>query len=253
MKELLDAVTGLVALVSPSRVAALAAAVRGRSFGQAGSLVRALVDTPAAREAVERVVEAWSRSGTSGDELSGLMLGATHYRSRAEQELSIELVWTGPTTAFVPTRRTEQVLLDVILQARRQLDLVSFVAYEVPSVTAALSQACSRGVQVRILLEAAREHGGTLEEDLLQSVRSGVPGAHFLTWKDRSGSFTDGKVHAKLAVADSAIAFVTSANLTGHAIEKNIEAGVLIRGGSVPRLLREHLDSLIDVGVLGPA
>ncbi len=180
-----------------------------------------------------------------------MLLGAAEYRSRAEQELSVELVWTGPTTSFVPTRRTEQVLLDVIDRAKYELCLVSFVAHNVPTITAALSAACSRGVRVRVLLEAAREHGGTLNQDLLGWIRSNIAGAVVLTWRQRSGPFTDGKVHAKVAVADSAVAFVTSANLTGHALEKNIEAGLIVRGGAVPKLLGDHLEALIDLGVLG--
>jgi len=38
-------------------------------------------------------------------------------------------------------------------------------------------------------------------------------------------------LHAKAAVADDYLAFVTSANLTGHALSENIELGVLLRGG----------------------
>ena len=34
--------------------------------------------------------------------------------------------------------------------------------------------------------------------------------------------------------------------LTGYAMEKNMEAGVLISGGRIPRLLDDHLRSLVD-------
>lgn len=44
--------------------------------------------------------------------------------------------------------------------------------------------------------------------------------------------------------------FITSANLTGYAMEKNMEAGVLITGGRVPHLLSEHLFSLVDMKVV---
>jgi hypothetical protein len=48
-------------------------------------------------------------------------------------------------------------------------------------------------------------------------------------------------------VVDGARAFITSANLTGHALEKNMEVGVLINGGPVPKTLGDHLQALIDV------
>ena len=52
------------------------------------------------------------------------------------------------------------------------------------------------------------------------------------------------RVHAKVAVADENFCFVSSANLTGHAMEKNMEAGVFIRGGATPRDLHSHLEAL---------
>ena len=54
------------------------------------------------------------------------------------------------------------------------------------------------------------------------------------SWVDKRDGFAGGKVHAKVAVADEAFCFISSANLTGHAMEKNMEAGVLIKGGATP-------------------
>lgn len=53
-----------------------------------------------------------------------------------------------------------------------------------------------------------------------------------------------------MAVADGNSAFLTSANLTGHALEKNMEAGVVISGGHVPAGLRAHLHALIETNVI---
>ena len=58
---------------------------------------------------------------------------------------------------------------------------------------------------------------------------------------------------AGVSVVDGARAFITSANLTGHALEKNMEAGVLINGGPVPKTLSDHLQALIDVRVIDRA
>ena len=212
-----------------------------------------LADTPAARAAVARVVAAWGQRQASGDEVAGMLLGASEARVRVERELTVELVWTGPTTRFVPTRRTEQVLLDLIASANTDLFLVSFVAYDVRSVVTALNDAANRGVRVRVLLEASMSHGGTLNYDPAAIMRASVPTAELFAWKTKPEPFVDGKVHAKVAVVDGARAFITSANLTGHALEKNMEAGVLINGGPVPKTLADHLQGLIDVGVIDPA
>lgn len=253
MQALFDAVVDLVALVSPGKVRTVASTLRGLANPGVAPNVNTLADTPAARVAIGRVVAAWGQVRASGDEVAGILLGASEARQRVERELSVELVWTGPTTRFVPTRRTEQVLLDLIAGATRDFFLVSFVAYDIPTIVTALNDAANRGVRIRILLEASMSHGGTLNYDPAAIMRMCVPMAELLTWKEKPEPFVDGKVHAKVAVIDGARAFITSANLTGHALEKNMEAGVLIHGGQVPRLLIDHLDALIDVGSLRPA
>ncbi len=48
-------------------------------------------------------------------------------------------------------------------------------------------------------------------------------------------------MHAKILVVDRRVALVGSANLTGYGLERNLECGLLVRGGPVPRLLVEHL------------
>jgi cardiolipin synthase A/B len=99
-------------------------------------------------------------------------------------------------------------------------------------------------------LSGSTSHGGTLNYDPAGTMRARVPSAELFTWKEKPEPFVDGKVHAKVAVVDHARAFITSANLTGHAIEKNMEAGVLINGGPVPKTLSDHLQALIDVRII---
>jgi len=62
----------------------------------------------------------------------------------------------------VPVRHTAQVLTGLIDEARAQLFLVSFVAYHVRSVVAALQRAVERGVRVTVLFERSREQGGNV-------------------------------------------------------------------------------------------
>ncbi|MGB4560049.1 MAG: phospholipase D-like domain-containing protein [Burkholderiaceae bacterium] len=57
-------------------------------------------------------------------------------------------------------------------------------------------------------------------------MRTLVPAANLYAWSDKAEPFSDGRVHAKVAVADGRMCFITSANLTGHAMEKKMEAGV---------------------------
>ena len=54
----------------------------------------------------------------------------------------------------------------------------------------------------------------------------------------------------KLAVADRHVLFVSSANLTQLGVAKNIEAGLLVRGGPAPVRAAEHIDALRATGDL---
>ncbi|MCE0743991.1 DISARM system phospholipase D-like protein DrmC [Acetobacter sicerae] len=250
MESLLNAVIELVALLPPSKIEAIASRLRdGLPPGREQDLQQ-VVGTPAARAAVASIIGAWRTTKSSGELLAGMLLGAARARERTQRDCVVELVWTGPMTPFVAPRRTEQVLLDVIRQATKELFIVSFIAYDIPSVIAAINAAALRGVEVKILVEASLIQGGSLLVDPVATMRSAVPSAKLYAWTDRSPPFINGRVHAKLAVADDSIAFLTSANLTGHALEKNMEAGVLIAGGYLPAHLRNHLDALIETNIL---
>lgn len=250
MERLLNAVLSVVALLSPSRVEALSDRIRNSNSKDRLLDVNKLVTTPAARSSLEKVAALWEQSNISSDELAGIFLAAAFARKQALMETKIDFVWTGPTTPFVPTRRTEQVLLDLINKARETIFLVSFVAYDISSVVTALNAAFSRGVELKILLESSKEHGGSLSVNPIAVMQKCVPQASLYVWTSRSEPFFDGRVHAKVAVADSAIAFITSANLTAHALEKNMEAGVLIEGGEIPKNLSEHLNALIETNII---
>ena len=59
-----------------------------------------------------------------------------------------------------------------------------------------------------------------------------------------------GVLHAKAVVADDETAFVTSANLTEAALDRNIELGVLARDRTLALSIVAHLRGLIEAGAL---
>ena len=61
-----------------------------------------------------------------------------------------------------------------------------------------------------------------------------------------------GVLHAKAVVVDGEVALVSSANLTAAALDRNIELGLLVRGGGIPRRLEAHFAELRAGGVLRP-
>lgn len=247
MEKLLDAVAAVVCQVSPEKVQAIASRIRRTETSKAAAALSGVVGTPVAAGVVGQLIDAWRNTTVSADELALMLLSASHVCTKATAEQSTELVWTGPTTPFVSARRTEQALLQVINAADRTLFITSFVAYDVSAIVKALNTAIDRGVTISMLLESSQDHGGSITIDAIGKMKSLVPSARLYAWRDKADPFSDGRVHAKVAVADDSMCFITSANLTGYAMEKNMEAGVLITGGHIPRLLVAHLISLVDM------
>lgn len=258
MTSLWQAIASLALELHPDAVERIAAAISrlpgstdsGR-LGSCGLHGRAL-------GLLVRILDEWRLSGglTPGELAAALRSAATIART-IETRQSLELVWSGPDTSLVPVRKTEQVLLEVIRGAQRGLFLVSFVAYEVPSVIGALKAAIDRGVRVEALLELSQDQGGKISTDSVSMMKKAVPEATVYIWgpdgnKGGAGS-ASGAVHAKCAVADGEIAFVTSANLTKAAMERNMEMGILVKGGHLPEQLEGHLKSLVATRAIAKA
>ena len=252
MEKLLDAVAAVVCLVSPEKVQAIASRIRRTDAVKAAGALSGAVSTPVAAEVVDQLIDAWRASEVSADELASMLLAAGHVFTKATNQQSTELVWTGPTTPFVSARRTEQTLLQVINAAEQTLFITSFVAYDVSTIVKALNAASDRGVVISMLLELSQDHGGSISFDAIGKMSTLVSAARLYSWRDKAAPFSDGRVHAKVAVADGKMCFITSANLTGHAMEQNMEAGVLLTGGQIPKLLLDHLQALVDTKTVSP-
>lgn len=246
MISLLEAVSAVVTNTPPNKVEQLAALAAGLDGPADAMRLSEWAVAPEAKKRIKRLVEEWKvESSISGIELSAMIKAASFVHIKTSDEQIVELVWTGPSSHLVPTRKTERALVQVIQYAQERLFLTSFVAYKVDEIIEALTDAIKRGVMVSILLERSESDGGAVSNDGISAMKKTLPEATVWAWDNKSDEFFGGKVHAKVAVADEAVCFISSANLTGHAMEKNMEAGVLIEGGAIPEKLHRHLEALI--------
>jgi cardiolipin synthase len=250
MKRLLEAIIDIVSNSPPDKIEQLSLSIGKLAASSASHALMSWAPNPAARTRLEKLNNAWAETDIPAFELAGMLAGASAAYHYAKSEQEIELVWTGPSSKLIATRKTEQALLQVIDAAKDRLFITSFVAYNVSLIVAALDKAIRRGAQVSMLLEASDQHGGGVSIDGIGKMRSILPGVKLLSWINKGDGFSGGKVHAKVAVADECFCFISSANLTAHAMEKNMEAGVLIRGGATPRNLHRHLEALETTQVI---
>jgi phosphatidylserine/phosphatidylglycerophosphate/cardiolipin synthase-like enzyme len=244
------AVAVAVARVPLSHVQAFARAVQHAPHVGTGADVAALaaVPSPGYRESATGLLAAWRlEPAISGASLGLAALSAVSARDLERGTSTIDVVVTGPSTPHVSVRATRAVLLEIVEQATSQLMFLSYVAYKVDALSTALHTAIARGVRVRMILEGgdvARERRAAAQA--FASLRDTV---EFYEWpSDRRPA--GASLHAKGVVADGRVAFVSSANLTGHALDHNLELGLLVRGGPVPIRIVEHFGALIAAGVL---
>lgn len=214
------------------------------------SSIITLARTPAGRKRLGSMLEAIESSNVSLREAAGILQGALLAKTQLAEATQIDLIWTGPSTSLVPTRRTEPSLIQIINSAESKLFITSFVAYAFPSVLEALSNALTRNVEVSILLESSEAYGGGITFDVIGKMKEALPEALVYSWSQKDDNHLGGKVHAKVAVADGKQCFISSANLTTHAMELNMEAGVVISGGQVPAKLHRHLNALVMTRVI---
>ena len=79
---------------------------------------------------------------------------------------------------------------------------------------------------------------------------TGINGIELWHWPADRRIEPGAKMHAKLVVADRRILLITSANLNQSGVASNIEAGLLVRGGTAPQRAAEHVDALRASGDL---
>lgn len=254
MHELLAVIAELGLELHPDRVSTVSAKIETLGSVEQFALTRSSFGPNADKELVGRLDRAWKNSkATAPRDVASALRGASAATVLRENRGAVELVWTGPSTGQVPVRHTEQVLCEVIESAKRRLFLVSFVAYEVDSINRALRSAIGRQIQITMLLESSDAHGGSVSHDSVMAMKKMLPSIDVYVWSSEMklgpGHFS-GAVHAKCAVADGELAFITSANLTSAAMERNMELGVLVKGGELPLELHRHLEALISTRVI---
>lgn len=180
------------------------------------------------------------------------LMGETLARER--QQRRSELLWTGPAVASLPLRSLDQAFYDGLEQARARILLVTFAATRIKHFNDKLEQALDRGVVLRLLLESREASQGQLRFDAAKAFsRTVKQHAAMYCWASqhrlRNQRGDPAKLHAKFAVIDDC-AYVSSANLTGDAFERNMELGVLLRDHRPADTLWQLVDSLLAQGIL---
>ena len=229
-------------------------------FGQ--TELAALVDgfaQPEVRAALFGLMNDWrqQRRDVTPRELAWALRAANSTDDFHRLRQRIEMVWSGPLAGTSTFRRTDQALLELIQSAKRSIIVVTFAAYKVPNIAAALVDAAKRGVKVSLILESSEESEGAVTFNATAAMGTElIHAATVYAWplekRGMDANGNRGALHVKCAVADDEAVLISSANLTEHAMNLNMELGLLVRGGELPLSLAGHLRSLMQNGILVP-
>jgi hypothetical protein len=199
-------------------------------------------------------------SGMQATELSYMLRALAHERAAGQRIADrIELVWSGPEHSSSGSRDTGVVVRELFSAARSTVRIAGFAVHNGRSVfsTLASNMAANPALSVKMFVNIPRPHLDTRSADeivrayVADFVQNEWPGERLpeLYYDPRALSTQPGpraSLHAKCIVVDRRSSFITSANFTEAAQDRNIEAGVLIDDPHLAGAVENQLDNLIS-------
>ena len=214
--------------------------------------------------AIASELERFRAAGFSPHQLAEtLRLMATERQFSQAVEDRLQLVWTGPDVPGSVGRDTWVIVRDLFLKARKSLLISTFTVRKGHEVFRPIidSQLLQAHLSVRLFINIARGGDAASSDASIVSNFAKNFWLEHWPWRPRpfvyydprgiSSSYGDrASLHAKCVVVDDEIAFVSSANFTEWAQERNIEAGVLVTDPIFAKLLKGQFDSLVAASEL---
>jgi len=175
-----------------------------------------------------------------------------------------DLVWSGPEIPGMHARDTRRVYEELLGSAEASLWVCSYAYFDGRRAfdVLARSMEVKPNLRVTLLLNIQRRAGDTSATDSLvrrfaeRLWSSDWPGSVrprvYYDPRSLEPDGPSGVLHAKAVVVDDETVFVTSANLTEAALDRNIELGLLVRDCALAMSVSSHFRVLVEEGLLLP-
>jgi phosphatidylserine/phosphatidylglycerophosphate/cardiolipin synthase-like enzyme len=178
----------------------------------------------------------------------------------------IQLVWTSPAEEGPHVRDTSVVVRQLLSEARQSLWISTYSIFNGQEVFLPIEEAWSLRPELEVVLilnVPPDDKNGVYEDAAVDKYAKAFWKYHW-PWARKPAVFYDPRgsektpaspacQHAKCILVDGVTAFITSANFTESAHERNIELGVLFRDNPrVTESIRWKFESLILNGFLKP-
>jgi cardiolipin synthase len=212
-------------------------------------LTREFVHTPRSLGRMAALLARWRLAGGDTTLLANTLRGHLEVRRVIESRgPRCELVWSGGIVGGSGVRATAPVIREMLGHARRSALVVTYsvwlgdgAAFDVIEQLAACSSA---GVDVTFVLDRRYQDGRNLTE-LRRVWPTGRRAPTVYSWAHEADTIA--KLHAKVIVIDRHDVLITSANLTGHGMDGNLELGLRVIGRPAEDTAA-HFDQLIRDG-----
>ncbi|MCG3134083.1 MAG: hypothetical protein HMLKMBBP_01369 [Planctomycetes bacterium] len=173
-----------------------------------------------------------------------------------------ELVCSGPEIPGHHARDTRRVYEELLGSAERSLWISTFAFFDGPRAFEFVARRMEErtALRVTLLLNIQRRPRNTTAADHLvrafadQFWKRDWPGSRrpavYYDPRSLEEGGPTGVLHAKGVVADEETLFLTSANLTEAALDRNVELGLLVRDRQLAATVAQRFQALIDRAVL---
>jgi hypothetical protein len=157
---------------------------------------------------------------------------------------SCDLVWTGPVHFPIPARSNFGIIKEMISKANYRITIVGYrVEDYADPILHLLSISLDNEIDVKLIIDRADLQIPVITK-LWKGKRFPPTYTRKVDTKDPIAS-----IHAKLVIIGSYDLLVTSANLTYHGLNSNLEVGIRVRGKTAAKA-EELISQLIESGFL---
>jgi phosphatidylserine/phosphatidylglycerophosphate/cardiolipin synthase-like enzyme len=194
------------------------------------------------------------------DETQVAILLRTAHSSRCVQsrdDISADLVLSGPDVPGVPTAATDAVVTSLFLRAKHEIIIAGYAFHQARAILEPLANRMQESSSLKVVLHVDISRGFTdtsTSESIVLRFAQEFWKKHW-PWKPRPGVWYDPRalemnreeracLHAKFIAIDRDTVLITSANFTEAAQKRNIEAGLLFRSPARARQLTGYFEAL---------
>jgi phosphatidylserine/phosphatidylglycerophosphate/cardiolipin synthase-like enzyme len=247
----------------------LAAVLRARRLAApfTAMSVQRLIASPAAGD-VAGELQRLADQGFQAEQMAAMLDLLVRDRCRRPKvEDALDLVTTGPEVPGVTNRDTGVVVRELFACAQRSVLVAGYAVYQGREVFRALADRMAElpELSVRMFLDVQRGPGDTsMATEVVKRFAERFKTREWPEGRPLPKVFYDPRsldleadkracLHAKCVVVDGEAVFISSANFTEAAQERNIEMGLLVHSRWLAERVTRHFETLAAAGLLMPA